>query len=105
MKKMMFLAMCAVMLLGTLATGYAEQGDWRDVTRSRIEDSQLRIEQGIEGGTLDLVEGRKLDKELRKILGKIDGMKSDGRLSQDGRDKINRNLDRLDSEVVRKTHN
>jgi hypothetical protein len=105
MKKMMFLAMCAVMLLGTLATGYAEQGDWREVTRSRIEDSQLKIEQGIEGGTLNMVEGRKLDKELRKILSRIDSMKSDGRLSPDERDKINRKLDKLDSDIARAEHN
>jgi septal ring factor EnvC (AmiA/AmiB activator) len=84
-----------------VSTGYAEHGDWRGVIRSRIQESKQKIEQGIKRGTLNRHEARKLNKELGKILNKIDRMKADGRLSQGERDKIKRDLDRLDRDIFK----
>jgi ribosomal protein S20 len=104
MKKVMFLAMFAVMLFGTLATGYAEQGDWRGGIRSRIQDDRQKINQGIERGTLDRREAGRLNDELGAILYKIDRMKADGQLSQGERDQINNDLDRLDRDIFKEKH-
>jgi hypothetical protein len=104
MKKVLFLAMFAVMLFGTLATGYAEQGDWRGGIRSRIQDEKQKINQGIERGTLDRREAGKLNDELGTILYKIDRMKADGQLSQGERDQINNDLNRLDRDIFKEKH-
>ena len=80
------------------------QGDWRGGIRSRIQASKQKIDQGIEQGTLNRQEARKLNKELGKILNKIDRMKADGRISQGERERIKRDLDRLDSDIFKEKH-
>lgn len=85
----------------TVSPGHAAQGDWRGGIRSRIQESKQKINQGVKRGTLNRHEARKLNKELGKILNKIDRMKSDGRLSQGEREKINRDLDRLDRDIFK----
>ena len=104
MKKVMLAVICAVFVFGTIATGYAEQGDWRGGIRSRIHESKQKIEQGIDRGTLNRHEADKLNAELGSILNKIDRMKSDGNLSQGERDNINRDLDRLDRDIFKEKH-
>jgi len=104
MKKVMFLAMFAVMMFGTLATGYAEQGDWRGGIRSRIQDAKQKIDQGVQRGSLDRREAGKLNDELGAILFKIDRMKADGQLSQGERDQINSDLTRLDRDIFQEKH-
>lgn len=104
MKKLFLAAMCAVFVFGTIATGYAEQADWRGGIRSRIQASQQKINQGIERGTLNRYEADKLNAELGTILNKIDRMKADGSLSQRERDNINNNLDRLDRDIFKEKH-
>jgi septal ring factor EnvC (AmiA/AmiB activator) len=101
MKKVILAVICAVFVFGTITTGYAEQDDWRGGIRSRIQESKQKIDRGVERGTLNRREARKLNKELGKILNKIDRMRADGRLSQRDRDKINRDLDRLDRDISR----
>jgi polyhydroxyalkanoate synthesis regulator phasin len=101
MKKMMFFVMFAVMLFGTIATGYAEQGDWRGGIRFRIQESRQKIDRGIEQGTLNRQEASRLNEELGNILDKIDRMKADGQFSQGERDSINSDLDRLDRDISR----
>ena len=81
------------------------QVDWRGGIRSRIQESKQKIDQGIKRGTLNRYEARKLNKELGKILYKIDRMKEDGRLSQAEREKINRKLDRLDRDILKEKRN
>src|SRR5450631_4192793 len=88
MKRVILAVICAVFVFGTIATGYAEQGDWRGGIRSRIQASKQKIDQGIEQGTLN-----------RK-----DRMKADGRISQGERDRINRDLDRLDRDIFKEKH-
>jgi len=104
MKKVMILAMFAVMLFGTLATGYAEQGDWRGGIRSRIQESRQKIDRGVERGTLNRREAGRLNEELGAIVDKIDRMKADGQLSQGERDQINYDLDRLDRDIFKEKH-
>jgi hypothetical protein len=104
MKKVMFLALFAVMMFGTLATGYAEQGDWRGGIRSRVQDAKQKINLGVERGTLDRREAGKLNDELGAILYKIDRMKADGQLSQGERDQINNDLTRLDRDIFKEKH-
>jgi len=104
MKKVILAVICAVFVFGTIATGYAEQGDWRGGIRSRVQESKQKIVQGIERGTLDRHEADKLNAELGTILNKIDRMKADGYLSQGERDKINNDLDRLDRDIFKEKH-
>ena len=104
MKKMMLAVICAVFVFGTMATGYAEQGDWRGGIRSRIQESRQKIEQGIERGSLNRHEADKLNAELGTILNKIDRMKADGYLSQGERDNIKNDLDRLDRDIFKEKH-
>ena len=104
MKKVILAVICAVFVFGTIATGYAEQGDWRGGIRSRIQVSKQKIVQGIERGTLNRHEADKLNAELSTILNKIDRMKSDGYLSQGERDNIKNDLDRLDRDIFKEKH-
>jgi septal ring factor EnvC (AmiA/AmiB activator) len=104
MKKMMYLVMFAVMLFGTIATGYAEQGDWRGGIRTRIQEARQKINQGIERGTLNRHEAGKLNEELNNILYKVDRMKADGQLSQGERDNINNDLNRLDRDIFKEKY-
>ena len=87
-----------------VSTVPAVQVDWRGGIRSRIHSSKQRIEQGIEQGSLNRREARRLNKELGKILYKIDRMKADGRISQGERERIKRDLDRLDRDIFKEKH-
>ncbi|MEP7115739.1 MAG: hypothetical protein ABI862_20915, partial [Ilumatobacteraceae bacterium] len=60
MKRVVLAVICAVFVFGTIATGYAEQGDWRGGIRSRIQASKQKIEQGVDQGTLNRREARRL---------------------------------------------
>lgn len=71
--------------------------DWHMGIRARIQDAKLKIERGIQRGTLTRREARKLRDELDAILEKIDRMQRD-------REKINRDLDRLDRDIAREKH-
>jgi predicted nuclease with TOPRIM domain len=104
MKKVMFLAMFAVMMFGTLATGYADQGDWRGGIRSRIQEARQKIDGGIAAGTLDRREAGRLNGELGSILDKIERLKSDGQFTQGERDQVKNDLDRLDRDIFREKH-
>lgn len=77
---------------------------WRGGIRSRIENSKQKIAQGVEQGTLNRSEARRLNKELGRILNKIDRMKSDGSLSKRERNRVKRDLDRLDREIFKEKH-
>jgi septal ring factor EnvC (AmiA/AmiB activator) len=101
MKKVLFAVICAVMLFGTIAIGYAERADWRGGIRTRIHEAKQSIERGIERGKLTRHEAKKLNGELESILDKIDRMKEDGRLSWREREKINHDLDRLERDIKR----
>jgi septal ring factor EnvC (AmiA/AmiB activator) len=104
MKKVMLAVICAVFVFGSIATGYAEPGDWRGGIRSRIQDSQQKIVQGVDRGTLNRHEADKLNAELGAILNKIDRMKADGHLSHGERDNINNDLNRLDRDIFKEKH-
>ena len=104
MKKMILAVICAVFVFGSIATGFAQQGDWRGGIRSRIQESRQKIEQGIERGTLNRHEANKLNSELGTILNKIDLMKTDGYFSQGERENIKNDLDRLDRDIYKEKH-
>jgi len=101
MKNMLFTVVCAVMLLGTAALGYADPGDWRGGIRTRIQEAHNRIDRGVDEGSLTRQEEKSLRRELTGILRKIDRMKDDGHLSPKERDMINRDLDRLNRHITR----
>ncbi|MBL0224151.1 MAG: hypothetical protein IPQ16_00790 [Geobacteraceae bacterium] len=88
-----------------VSTVPAVQQDWRGGIRFRIQESRQKIEQGVERGSLNRQEARKLNKELGRILYKIDRMKSDGRVSSRERKRINRDLDRLDRDIMKEKRN
>ena len=104
MKRVLMAVICTVFVFGTITAGYAEQGDWRGGIRSRIQESQQKIDQGIERGSLNRNEADKLKAELGAILNKIDRMKADGYLNPGERDNINRDLDRLDRDIFKEKH-
>jgi hypothetical protein len=101
MKKMLFTMVCALMLLGTVALGYADREDWRGGIRTRIQEAHERIDRGVDQGTLTRQEEKSLRRELNGILRKIDRMKDDGRLSPKERDIIHRDLERLNRHITR----
>ncbi len=101
MKKVVFIIMFAAIFFAGMATSYADRGEWHGSIRSRIHEDQQRIERGIERGSLTRHEARKLQRELGRILNKIDRMRQDGRLDRWERERINRDLDRLDGEITR----
>jgi len=101
MKKVIFVAMCAIMLFGTVAIGYAEHGDWRGGIRERVHQAKERIERGVENGTLTRHDAKRLHEELDGIMGKIDRMKSDGDFGPREREQIHRDLNRLERDIAR----
>ena len=101
MKKVILAVMCAVVLFGTVAIGYADQKEWRGEIQTRIHEAKGRIERGVERGSLTKHEAQKLHGELDGIRHKIDRMKDDGHLSPRERESINRDLDRLDKRITR----
>ncbi|MBI5632012.1 MAG: hypothetical protein HZA15_00800 [Nitrospirae bacterium] len=104
MKKLLFAMICAVMLFGMAAIGYAERGDWHGGIRDRIRDAKQSIERGIEHGRITRQESRQLNEELDDILARIDRMRSDGRLDEREREKIHHDLDRLERDIRREKH-
>jgi len=104
MRKAILAVICAVFVFGTIATGYAEQGDWRGEIRSRIQVSKQKIEQGEKRGSLTEPEAYRLRQELGTILLKINYMKADGYLNQRERDKVNSDLDKLDRAIFKEKH-
>ena len=101
MKKLLFAVMCAAMLFGMIATGYAEREDWHGGIRFRVKEAKQEINRGIEKGSLTRHEAKQLNEELDSIIDKIDHMKRDGKLSQGEREKINNDLDRLERDIKR----
>lgn len=101
MKKVLCAMICAVVLFGLAAMGYAERGDWHGGIRDRIREAKQSIDRGIERGRITRQEAQKLNGELDEIVAKIDRMKGDGRLDEREREKINRDLDRLDRDIKR----
>jgi len=88
-----------------VSTVPAVQVDWRGEIRSRIQTSKQKINHGIKRGTLTRHEARKLNWKLSKILNKIERMKADGRISRWERNRIERDLDRLDREIYKDKRN
>ena len=101
MKRLPFLAVCAVMVFALISTAYAQRDDWDRGIRARIRDAKQSIDRGIERGSLTRPEARKLHEELDRILDRIDRMMRDGRLDRGERDKINHDLDRLERDIRR----
>ena len=104
MKKIAFSTIFAIIIFASMTACYAERGDWHGGIRARIEEDQQRIERGIEHGSLTRHEAMQLRRELGSILDKIDRMKQDGRLDGWERERINRDLDRLDRDIMREKH-
>ena len=104
MKKAISIVLFAVLMLGTVAIGYAQPGDWRGGIRERIHSSERRIERGVERGTLTHHEARRLRGDLDRIRYRIDRMREDGYLDPGERDRINRSLDRLNREISMEKH-
>jgi len=104
MKRLFIAVLSTVFILGSIASGYAEQGDWRGGIRSRIQTSQQRIDQGINQGTLNRREADRLNAELGAILNKIERMRADGYLDPGERNNIINDLDRLDRDIYKEKH-
>jgi septal ring factor EnvC (AmiA/AmiB activator) len=104
MKKVIVAVICAVMVLGVVALANAERGEWRGGICERIHKAKERIADGIEQGSLTRHEAKKLERELDRILEKIDRMKEDGQFSPRERKRINYDLDRLERHITREKH-
>lgn len=101
MRKMVFAGVFVIMSFAAMSICYADRGDWRGGIRDRIYEDQQRIERGLHRGSLTEYEAEKLNRELARILHRMDRMKEDGHLDRHERNRINRELDRLDGEIVR----
>lgn len=104
MKKTMFAAIFAIILFSSTTICYAERGDWHGGIRARIQEDRQRIERGIHHGSLTRFEAERLYRKLGFILDEIDRMKADGRLDMRERERIHRDLDRLDRDIMREKH-
>ena len=72
---------------------------------SRIESQQRRIDQGIASGELTRKEADIVQDNLDRIRDAYSRMKSDGRLTQQEREKLDRKLDHNDKMIYNKKHN
>lgn len=116
MKKMTIIAMLTAIALGPLTAScvveqgrqerpvQAEQGSWRGGIRERVNRANIRIERGIERGSLTRPEAQRLRDELYGIQDNISRMKDDGHLDGRERERINADLDRLDADINREKH-
>ncbi len=71
----------------------------------RLIRQQQRIEHGIDNGTLNRKEAKKLKREQRKIRKLVRTFRSDGRLSRAERNKIKKKLDVAGDRIWKLKHN
>jgi len=77
----------------------------RDIFRERIENQQKRINYGIESGELTRKEAGMLQDNLNWIRDKYSRMKTDGILTQNEQERLDKMLDQNSEMITKKTHN
>lgn len=77
----------------------------RDIFRERIETQQKRINHGIESGELTRKEAGMLQDNLNWIRDKYSRMKTDGILTQNEQQRLDKMLDQNSGMITNKTHN
>jgi predicted ribosome quality control (RQC) complex YloA/Tae2 family protein len=77
----------------------------REKISDRIENQQKRINQGIRSGELTRKEAAMLQDNLDSIKDKLTRMKSDGRLNERERERLDRMLDQNSEMIKDKKHN
>ena len=103
MKKfVMLLVVAAVMVMVAGSVVYA--GHSGKEVRERLDNMQTRIDRGIASGELTRHESDRLQGELNRIRHEFEEMKWDG-LSPRERRKLEKDMDRLDKDILRKKHN
>jgi hypothetical protein len=103
MRRILAAVIFAVVMLGTVAIGYADQLSGREA-RHRIREARQSIERGIDRGLITRSEARKLFSELDMIRNKFRNMKDDGYLSPMERETLDRDLDRIERHIRREKH-
>lgn len=116
MKKIISVVLSALLMSGLSMPSFAdwhpgmeehwEAGtDWRPDIRERISIIHSRIDQGMHSGSLTRREGRRLHRDLDRVLDDINRMKSDGYLNARERDRIVHELNALADKVWDLKHN
>ena|ERR1035437_4964652 len=99
MDRKRFITLFALSLMGMASDAMA--GPLRD----RVDMAQRRIELGIRSGALTREEAHRLREELRQILSDEDRARADGRLDRRERERLHRELMRLERHISHLKHN
>lgn len=71
----------------------------------RVDRAQERIEQGVRSGSLTRDEAHSLKRELRRVREDDDRARADGHLDHRERERLDRELDRLERRISEFKHN
>ena len=99
MKIRQLLLIAAAIVLSFSTVVYA------DSINQRVRHAYERIDRGIHRGALTREEAHRLKRELRGIRDEEAQMLADGRLSHHERERLNRQLDRLERHISNLKHN
>jgi septal ring factor EnvC (AmiA/AmiB activator) len=90
------------MVAGSADLSYAQR---QSSIRERIEQQQVRIEDGIRSGSLTRKEAAKVQKELDEVRRARAKMHDDdGRISHKERERLNNRLDKVERLISREKH-
>jgi hypothetical protein len=103
---LLILVVAFVISLGLTAFSYAEEGHRggghegvRDI-QNRMRIAHEKIDRGIQSGSLTREEAHRLKGELNAVRDDEARMRSDGRLNPHERDRLDRELDRLERHIA-----
>jgi polyhydroxyalkanoate synthesis regulator phasin len=94
MKAKRIIVILAVLVLGFSTFSFAEGIDYR------VRQAHEQIERGIKSGALTRDEARRLENELNSVLDDEARMKADGRLNRYERERLEKELDRLERYIA-----
>jgi len=126
MKKVIFVAIFALMTFGAITQGSAAEGGlpggvrsllneaiggkeggaaedraWLKATQVKIDEENEKIDRGVDRGDISKRDARRFKDDLNDILDKIDRMKKEGQISQREKDGIEDDIDKLDRKIFR----
>lgn len=123
MKTKYLIVLLVAFVLGLTTFSYAEEGHQRDGREGvreghqgggheevrdihkRIRTAHEKIDRGIESGALTREEAHRLKGELNAVRDDEARMRADGRLNRHERERLDRELDRLEKHISRLKHN
>jgi hypothetical protein len=87
--------------LGTKDGGAAEERAWLKTMRAKMDEENQKIDIATNRGELSKREARRFKDDLNDLSDKIDRMKKEGQISQRERESVEDDLDKLDQRIFR----